>query len=217
MFRFLRRLFLVVFLLLIAGLTYALWPRTGDLRGFDVEAVARLETGMWRDYYAKDYKSLAQRLYTMYRDIYHFSPADSAQLAYNAGQAAKVFQPTGSRAEAQVALPFLVRYYTLLRDKSGETFDVEKAAKLELDWWQLRRENATPQQYGEVVAEVAEVVFHAQNEHVSKSGVQRAVMMRYRDDRRNGGMKEEDWAHIEKHLIEAYRELKTGVSRTPAA
>lgn len=217
MFRFLRRLFLVVFILLLAALTYALWPRTGDLRGFDVDAVARLETGMWRDYYAKDYKSLAQRLYSMYRDIYHFSPSDSAQLAYNAGQAAKVFQPTSSRAEAQVALPFLIRYYTLLRDKSGETFDVEKAATLELDWWQLRRENKTPQQYGEVVAEVSEVVFNAKNEHVTKSGIQRAVMMRYRDDRRNGGMKEEDWAHIEKNLIEAYRELKTGVTRTPGA
>jgi len=215
MFRFLRRLFLVVLILVIAGATYALWPRTGDLRGFDVDAVARLETGMWRDYYAKDYKNLAQRLYTMYRDIYHFSPADSARLAYNAGQAAKVFQPTGSRAEAQVALPFLISYYTLLRDKSGEFFDVEKAAKLELDWWQLRRENVTPQQYGEVVAEVAEVVFNAQNEHVTKSGIQRAVMMRYRDDRRGGGMTEEDWAHLEKHLIEAYRELKTGVARTP--
>jgi len=40
-------------------------------------------------------------------------------------------------------------------------------------------------------------------------------MMRYRDDRRNGGMQPHDWTHIERNLIEAYRELKAGVARTP--
>lgn len=209
------RIFLCFVLLALVGLGYALWPRRADLRHFDADAVARLEAGMWRDYYSRDYKSLAGRLYSLYRDEYHFSPADSTQLAYFAGKAAQVFQPTTSRAEAQAALPLLVSYYTLLRNRSGEAFDAEKAAQLELDWWQLRRENASPSQYGAVVAQVAEELFKVHNTHIDHSAQLRAEMMHYRDHRRDGRMQPEDWSHIEEQLIESYRELKTGVGRTP--
>ena len=213
--RKIRQIFLYLLLLALIGAGYALWPRQGDLRNFDADAVARLETGMWRDYYGHDYKSLARRLYSLYRDQYHFSPADSAQLAYASGKAAQLFQPTSSRAEAQVALPLLVSYYTLLRDRGGEIFDPEKAARLELDWWQLRRESATPVQYGNVVAQVVEELFKVHNDHIQKSAQLRAAMMKYRDERRDGHMQPEDWDHIEQSLIESYRELKAGVARTP--
>jgi hypothetical protein len=215
MLRLLLRIVLILVVLVVIGLAYALWPRQGDLRTFDPAAVARLETGMWRDYYGHDYQSLAGHLYSLYRDIYHFSPGDSAQLSYDSAKAAQLFQPTTSRTQAQVALQWLVKYYTLLRDRSGESFDPDKAARLELDWWQLRRESATPAQYGKVVAQVAEELFKVQNEHIDKSGQLRAEMMRYRDDRRDGRMQAEDWDHIEQHLTEAYSELKTGVGRTP--
>jgi len=56
-----------------------------------------------------------------------------------------------------------VRYFSLLRDRAGEDFDPDKAARLELDWWQLRRESATPAQYGAVVAQVTQELFHAHN------------------------------------------------------
>src|ERR1700760_1089905 len=145
--RVIRYFLLVVLLLLVATAAYVLWPRRGDLRAFDPAAVARLETNMWRDYYTHDYQALGVALYSLYHDQYHFSPGDSAQLGFYSGKAAQVFQPTTGRAEAQIALPWLVKYYTLLRDRSGEAFDAEAAARMELDWWQLRREHATPQQY----------------------------------------------------------------------
>jgi hypothetical protein len=213
MLRTLLRVLLIFLLLAIIGLAYAFWPRKGNLREFDADAVARLDTAMWRDYYAHDYQSLASRLYSLYRDQYHFSPADSGQLAYYSGKAAQLFQPTSSREEAQVALPLLVKYYTLLRNGSGEDFDPEKAARLELDWWQLRRENKTAEQYGEVVAQVAEELFKVHNDHIGKSSQLRAAMMHYRDERRDGRMQPADWEHIEQNLIESYRELRTGVGR----
>lgn len=215
MLRNLLKIFLVLLVLALIGAGYVLWPRQGDLRTFDADAAGRLEMNMWRDYYAHDYRALATRLYSLYHDLYHFSPGDSARLAYDSGEAARLFQPTNNRAEAQVALPLLVSYYTLLRDRSGENFDPEKAAELELDWWQLRREKAAPAQYGHVVAEVAEELFKLQNDHIEKSAQIRAEMMRYRDDRRDGRMQPEDWDHVEKNLIESYRELHTGVARTP--
>ncbi len=129
MFRFIRKLFLLLLVVLVAGLGYALWPRKADLRGFDADAVARLETAMWRDYYNHDHQALAAKLYTLNRDLYHFSPADSVRLAYSAGKAAQLFQPTASRAEAQVALPLLMSYFTLMQQSSDEAFDPENAAR----------------------------------------------------------------------------------------
>jgi hypothetical protein len=213
MLRILSRIFLVLVLVAIALGAYAFWPRKADLRDFDADAVGRLETGMWRDYYSHDYKTLATRLYALYHDVYRFSPADSARLAVYSGKAAELFQPTTNRAEARVALPMLVSYYTLLRDHGGESFDPAHAAEIELDWWQLRREKATPEHYGNVIAEVDEEIFKVHNEHVTKSAQIRAAMMRYRDDRRDGAMQPEDWQHIEENLIESYRELKAGVAR----
>ena len=212
MVRFILRLFILLLVLLVAGMAYALWPRQGDLRGFDPDAVARLETGMWRDYYDHDHQGLIKKLYALYRDEYHFSPGDSAQLAYASEKAAQLFQPTDSREKAQVALPLLVQHYTLLRARSGETFSAEEAARLELDWWQRRREGATSAEYGEVVAEVSREVFGVDNEHLQRAALLRAQMMAYRDERR-GRMEPEDWKHIEKNLIESYRELRTGVTR----
>jgi hypothetical protein len=146
--------------------------------------------------------------------VYRFSPGDSAQLAYTSGRAAQLFQPTDSREKAQVALPLLVQYYTVLSSHGGEKFNPDKAAATELDWWQLRREGATPTEYGNVVAAVSKEIFGVENGHTKKSALLRAQMMSYRDARR-GQMQPADWAHIEENLIESYRELKTGVARTP--
>lgn len=215
MIRFLVRLFLLLLVLLVAGLVYALWPRTGDLRGFDAAGVARLETAMWRDYYAQDYKGLGLRLYELHREQYRFSPADSVQLALAAAKAAQLFQPTTSREDARIALPQLVRYFTLLRDNSGESFDPARVADLELDGWQLRREKAPPEQSSPAVARVTEEIFGVTNPEIKKSALLRARMMRYRDDRGRGGMQAADWTHIEGNLVESYRELKAGVARVP--
>jgi hypothetical protein len=212
MVRFLLRLFLLLIVLAMGAFAYAAWPRKADLRQFDADAVARLETGMWRSYYDHDYTTLSRQLYSLYRDVYGFSPADSFQLAYNAGTAAQLFQPTKSREEAQVALPYLDRYYAVLKSHSGESFDASKAASLELNWWQLRREKVGPEEYAKVISQVAEEIFRVHNEHVEHSSLLRAQMMEYRDERRLGLMKPEDWSHIETNLAESYRELKTGVA-----
>jgi hypothetical protein len=47
----------------------------------------------------------------------------------------------------------LERYYAVLRERGGETFDASEAARLELDWWQLCRENAQPPAYLSVIAQ----------------------------------------------------------------
>src|SRR5581483_3817896 len=150
--KLIRKILLFIAPLVIIGTAYFFWPRQARLRDFNPAEMAELETGMWRHYYDHQYSSLFRTLYETNRREFHCSPFDSVRLAYYAAKAAEIFQPTRSRAEAQTALPWLQKYYGLIQSSSGEPFDVGKAARLELDWWQLRRENANTDQYGDVIA-----------------------------------------------------------------
>lgn len=206
-----RTLFVVVAVLGVA-LGYALWPRRAHLRQFDPKAVARLETGMWKHYYDREYFKLCANLYRLNREQYGFSPWDSVSIAYYAAKAAAVFQPTRSRLEARRAQPLLARYFQVIATGSGEPFDAAKAAALELEWWQLRREDVALQRWSEVVASVTVEVYGASNEPVHLAAVLRAQMMQYLDERRVEPMAPSDWRHIEEGLVRSYEALKSGVN-----
>src|SRR5882672_9606700 len=138
--------------------------------------------------------------------------SDRVAIGWYAARAARTFQPSRSREQAQAALPLLERYFAVIRAHGGETFDASEAARIELDWWQLRRENSVPVDYGRVIARVTTVVFHADNADVALAGRVRAEMMTYRDERREGRMQEADWAHIERELTRSYRALRAGIA-----
>lgn len=193
---------------------YVFVPRKADLRGFDPAALGRLESTSWRDYYDHRYADLCRCLYEINRRQYGFSPWDSGRLAFYAALAARRFQPTRSRMEAQRALPALERFYSLVRRRGGETFDPVHAARLELEWWQMRRENSTPAQYGEVVAQVSEEVYGVHDDSIREFGRLRAEMMDYRDQRRDGRMGPADWRAIERSLTRAYALLKAAVQKS---
>ena len=155
-----RRTVILTLALLFGAIgAYASWPRQADLRGFEPAEIARLETAMWRDYYEKRYVALFSHLYEMSRTQFGFSPLDSFRIALAAAQAARAFQPTRSREAADAALPPLVTYYRLLASATPGGFDVAEAARLELDWWQARREAVGPAQYGVTVARVAAITY----------------------------------------------------------
>ena len=192
---------------------FACWPRKADLRVFDPAGMAQLETAMWRDYYEKRYGALFYHLYELSRTQFGFSPSDSFRIALAAARAAKAFQPTRSRAEAVAALPELIAYYGLLRPAAPNAFDTETLARLELDWWQARREVVAPRDYGRTIAGVAALTYGKSPDDpaILGSGIARAEAMAYRDARREA-MTEHDWAEIERQLLQAYRLLKTGIN-----
>lgn len=203
----------IVFGMALLGLTYFFWPRQADLRSFHPEAVAELETAMWRHYYQKEYLPLFSCLYSISREQYAFSPWDSVRLAYYAAKAAKIFQPSRSRLEAERSIPVLERYFQLMRNRSQEQFDAGKAARLELDWWQLRREKAAPAQYGNVIASVTVELYATNGPSLQQAALIRAEMMTYRDEHAAGPMRDEDWTHIELGLRQSYQLLKTQIQR----
>ncbi len=197
--------------LLAGSAAYFAWPRPADLAAFDPDAMARLETQMWRDYYGKQYAALSRHLYAVSREQYGFSPLDSIRIAFEAALAAYRFQPSTSRAEAEAALPSLNEYFRLLAPAARVRFDVHDAAGTELAWWQARREAVKPENYGLIIARVATLVYGVDGDDMRRSGVVRAQAMAYRDAR-GDKMQADDWMAIEDRLRLAYGLLKRALS-----
>ena len=198
--------------LLLAALgLYAAAPRRVDLRNFDPAEVARLETAMWRDYYAKHYLMLFCHLYESSR-MFDFSPFASFRISLSAAQAARAFHPTRSRAEAERAIPFLVTYYRLLREAAPVAIDPQELASRELDWWQARREAVDPRDYGVITAQIAALTYGKRqgDPALLAFGIDRAEAMSYRDAR-GQAITEEDWLRIEAQLRDAYQQLRKGI------
>jgi hypothetical protein len=190
---------------------YVCWPRHADLTRFDPATMARLETAMWRHYYEKRYFPPFADLYDVSRREYGFSPLASVRIAVAAAQAAKTFQPSTSRAEAEAALPYLVTYFGILSEAAPAPIEVEDTARTELAWWQARREAVTPQDYGLIIARVATLVYGVDGEDLSRSGVLRAQAMAYRDAH-EATMGEADWSLVADRLELAYGLLKKALS-----
>jgi hypothetical protein len=193
---------------------YVAIPRRADLTRFNPSAMARLETAMWRHYYEQRYPALLLDLYEAARREQGFSPLDSARIALAAARAAKSFQPSTSRAEAEAAMPFLVSYFRLLSPAAPVAVPTEEAARTELAWWQARREAVSPEQYGAIIARVSTLLYGVDNADIRRSGIIRAQAMDYRDVH-SADMTEADWAAIEDRLQVAYGLLKRAVSPPP--
>jgi hypothetical protein len=198
-------------MVVLAAVLFAVVPRNADLRAFDPQRMAERETRMWQHYYDKQYLRLFWDLYASSRAEFRFSPLDSFRIALSASHAARLFQPTISREEASVALPPLEVYYSLLRKGARSNFDPERAAELELDWWQARREKAAARDYGKTIAATTSMLYGAENPSVTESGLLRAEAMAYRDAR-NGKMTDSDWRAISDQLKVAYAKLKEGIA-----
>ena len=208
-----RRRTAITLAIVAALVAYAAIPRNADLTAFDPSETARLETLMWRHYYDKRFVALFADLYALARDQNGFSPLDSARIALAAARAARAFQPTTSRAEAQVAVPLLIDYFAALSYGAPEPVDTVAAARAELDWWQARREQVRPETYGLTIARVTSLVYGIDDdEDVRAFGIVRAQAMEFRDAR-GSRITETDWAAIEKQLLAAYQRLKRAVSR----
>jgi hypothetical protein len=193
---------------------YVAIPRRADLTRFDPAAMASLETAMWRHYYEARYLALLLDLYRAARHEQGFSPLDSARIALAAARAAKSFQPSTSRAQAEAAIPDLISYFRLLAAAAPVAVPVEETARTELAWWQARREAVSPEQYGAIIARVSTLIYGVDNTDIRRSGIIRAQAMDYRDAH-SADMTEADWAAIEGRLQVAYGLLKQAVSPPP--
>jgi hypothetical protein len=203
--------------LAVVGVALLLWagvdlyvPRSTNIRQFDPAEVGRIETDMWRSYYDRKPFQLFLQLAELMRLQYHFPLLRSNVVAYHAAKAAFVFKDGHNRTDYEKALPYLVDFYTAVREVSGAPFDVDRAARLELEWWIIHRERKShprgdlDRSLAELPAEIYRLPARRFMEHARL----RAEAMLLRDARADaGGVSEADWARIEELLKASWQSL----------
>jgi hypothetical protein len=222
--RRLSRAFLLLLALLVA---LSMWvafdlsraPQT-DIRQFDPEEVARLDTAMWRSYYARQRARLFLQLGELLRTQYRFPFWQSQGVAYHAARAAFVFKDGKSRADYERALPDLVSFYESIRRTSHVNFDPQRAAQLELEWWIVHRQRAEhqPGDLAAALAAAAAEIYQTDAARLSDYARLRAEAMLIRDNRAAaGGVTEADWTRIDALLHDSWRALHRAVNQPAPA
>jgi hypothetical protein len=214
-----KRTFLKVFgliaVVILGWVLYDLYaPRTAHLREFDADEVARLETAMWRSYYEKQRVRLFKQLSELLRTQYNMPLVRSNQVAYYAADAAFVFKKGKQRSDYEKALPELIKFYQSLRKVSDIPFDVDRAARLELEWWIIHRERAqhAPGDLERALAELQAEIYKIPVERLMEHGRLRAEAMTIRDTKAEaGGVTEADWAKIDELLHKSWQSLAVAV------
>ncbi len=211
------RVMVLVLALLAGGVLYDLYfPRTTHMREFDPDEVARLETAMWRSYYDQQRLRLFNELSELLRTQYHMPLIRSNHVAYYAANAAFVFKQGKERVDYEKALPDLLKFYGEIRKLSDIAFDVDRAARLELEWWIIHRQRAqhAPGDLDKALAELQAEIYQVPIERVMEHGRLRAEAMTIRDTKaENGGVNESDWARINDLLKESWRSLAKAVKQ----
>lgn len=192
-------------------------PHQTKMREFDPNEVARLETGMWRSYYAKERAKLFSQLAELMRSQYHLPFATSNAVAYQAAKAAFVFKEGKKREDYEKALPSLIKFYQSIREGSDIPFDVDKVARLELEWWIVHRQRAQhqPVDLDRALAELPAEIYRVPADRLMEHARLRAEAMTIRDKRaEEGGLKEDDWAKIEELLRGSWQSLWKAVNQS---
>jgi len=187
------------------------WPVNNDLRQFDPVALGKLETDMWRSYYDRKPFKLFFELAEMLRRQYKFPWLRSYLGAYYAAKAAFVFKDGKQRSDYEKALPELESYFAVIHRTGDIEFNVPAAAKFELEWWIVHRER---ERYGKealdkACADAAAAIYLVSPDSTLEHGRLRADAMVIRDTQAAaGGVREEDWAQIDRLLQGCYRSLR---------
>ncbi|HMV51521.1 MAG TPA: hypothetical protein PLD20_24650 [Blastocatellia bacterium] len=214
-----RRLRWIILAILLAGIAWLGFdlygPHHHQMRNFDPNEVARLETAMWRSYYDKEQVKLFNQLTELLRTQYGMPFATSNTVAYQAAKGAFVFKEGKKREDYEKALPYLEKFYQAIRDGADIDFDVRKAAKLELEWWIIhrQRDKHQPGDLDRALAELPAELYRIPAERLMEHGRLRQEAMTIRDQKAEaGGVTEADWRKIEELLRVSWKSLFNAVN-----
>lgn len=209
--------------LLIISVLLGVWiafdiytPHKVDIRDFDADEVARLDTAMWRSYYSRERLQMFSELTELLQKQYKLRFWRRQLIAFYAAKSAFVFKEGKSSADYEKALPDLEKFYAEIRNISTTDFDVHKAAKAELEWWIIHRErkNYKEGDLARALAETAAEIYKMPVENFMGHGRLRAEAMKIRDTKaESGGVSEEDWQKIDEILHQSWRSLHNAVNQ----
>jgi hypothetical protein len=148
-------------------------------------------------------------------DSISFNILKSNYVSYEATRAAFVFKKGHNRKDYEKALPYLLRYYRSIRNAGDMSFNVDRAAKLELEWWIVHRERKkhSPLDLVNALAEIQSELYQTKPQMFMQHVEYRAQAMTLRDDLADRGkVSDQDWQQIN-DFAHCILEISSRISR----
>lgn len=112
-----------------------------DIMKFNYEKVAKLDAAMWQSYQNSDKRFilLFPQAFILIKYQLRFSWFATFKLAYYAGWAAIAYRLRKGKENYNSAEKNLIKLFQTVSKNCTTPFDFKKAAKLELEWWDIER------------------------------------------------------------------------------
>ena len=153
------------------------------MRNFDPRKIAHYEKENYVAYYRKDWLKLLRVSVGMVGEAFALSLWQALYGAYLIARAEIAFAPFPNndvpKTEAHVR-----RFYQFIRNVHHEDFDVERAVKLEVNWWIVHRKlfgNAENQELVDALTDLYAETYGIEPAKVQDATRQRAMGMLYSD------------------------------------
>ena len=191
------------------------------IRTFDPARVARLETENWEAYYQKRWGRLLQVSVGLVQEAFGLNLWQALQGAYLVGRAEIAAAPFPDN-DVPKAEAYMRRFYGMVKRIHHEDFDVEQAARLEVNWWVVHRQyfgQADSQPLVEALIDLYAATFRLPRERVRDAAHWRAEAMRYSDQWVNESKASGSplLAQVEAELLKSYTALRAAVEPVPAS
>jgi hypothetical protein len=109
-------------------------------RSFDPRRVGRLECDAWVAYYRREWLALLRAAVLLTRHTFALPWPQTIRGAWFVLRANQLWAPFPDN-DPDGARRAMQRFYQLVADHHGETFDPARAAALEVEWWRVHREH----------------------------------------------------------------------------
>ncbi|MGO9959576.1 MAG: hypothetical protein ACLP50_26965 [Solirubrobacteraceae bacterium] len=160
--------------------------RAAPSRSFDPPRAGRLECAMWVAYYRHEWVALLRSAVFLIRHVFGLSWPSTIRASWFVLRATQLWAPVPDNDPVAARLA-MERFFRLVTDRYDESFDAAEAARLEVEWWRVHREdqhsNGDSDQRALVDALVAlyAYAFGLPDAAVRGAAEQRALAMRYSD------------------------------------
>lgn len=166
----------------------------GPARSFDPRRVGSLECDTWVTYYRREWWSFLRAAILVVRHAFALPWPSTLSGAWWVLRANQKWAPYPDN-DPEAARRLMRRFYRLLARHHDDALDVERAARLEIEWWRVHRQlqhaatgeppdDADPPAHPELASAVARLYAHVYRvpfDDVLAAGQQRAVAMHLSD------------------------------------
>ncbi len=190
------------------------------MRSFDPRRVGRLEGAAWVTYYRREWLRFLRAAVGLTRHTFALPWPATVRGAWLVLRANQLWAPYPDN-DPDGARRCMERFYRLVAARHRETFDVKRAAWLEVEWWRVhrdvqRREIGDEEALADALAALYAHVYAVPAADVRGAARQRALAMRHSDrwvqegcDRESPLVREEREA-----LVRSYAALLAAVHRS---